>query len=340
MEEGKEKEMEEEINQIPTPQYHEPKAISFFTRQRTWLNVLLFVITVVCCFFVGLTWSINYVYADDIVNGSFGSIGLEDFMNPDVMVLSVWYAVVLIAILLAHEMGHYLTCRFYGINATLPYFIPFPPPSPIGTMGAFIKIRSPITRKQQLFDVGVAGPLAGFVLALPALVYGLSLSKAVPHIPEEGSIIFGEPLLFKILSDSMFRGAPENFDLILHPVAFAGWVGALVTALNLFPIGQLDGGHVVYALFGKRSKKFARPILVIFIVMGVFFWIGWFVWAILIRFIGLKHPSIWDEEVPISLGRRWIAVLVVLIFIFSFIPDPVKGGSLLDMVRGSGVLGR
>jgi Zn-dependent protease len=340
MEEGKEKEMEEEINQIPTPQYHEPKAMSFFTRQRTWLNVLLFVITVVCCFFVGLTWSINYVYADDIVNGSFGSIGLADFMNPDVIVLSVWYAVVLIAILLAHEMGHYLTCRFYGINATLPYFIPFPPPSPIGTMGAFIKIRSPITRKQQLFDVGVAGPLAGFVLALPALVYGLSLSKAVPHIPEEGSIIFGEPLLFKILSDSMFRGAPENFDLILHPVAFAGWVGALVTALNLFPIGQLDGGHVVYALFGKRSKKFARPVFVAFIVMGVFFWIGWFVWAILIRFIGLKHPRIWDEEVPISLGRRWIAVLVVLIFIFSFIPDPIKGGSLLDMVMGSGVLGR
>jgi membrane-associated protease RseP (regulator of RpoE activity) len=207
-------------------------------------------------------------------------------------------------------------------------------------MGAFIKIRSPITRKQQLFDVGVAGPLAGFVLALPALVYGLSLSKAVPHIPEEGSIFFGEPLLFKLLSDSMFRGAPENFDLILHPVAFAGWVGALVTALNLFPIGQLDGGHVVYALFGKRSKKFARPVLVIFIVMGVFFWIGWFVWAILIRFIGLKHPHIWDEEVPISLGRRWIAVLVVLIFIFSFIPDPIKGGSLLDMVRGTGVLGR
>lgn len=339
-EKGREKDMEGGIKPIPKSQYYAPKAISFFARQRTWLNVLLFVITVVCCFLVGLTWSINYVYADDIANGFAGSIGLEDFMNPDVIALSVLYAVVLIGILLAHEMGHYLTCRFYGINATLPYFIPFPPPSPIGTMGAFIKIKSPITRKQQLFDVGVAGPLAGFVLALPALVYGLSLSKAVPHIPEEGSIIFGEPLLFKLLSDSIFKGAPENFDLILHPVAFAGWVGALVTALNLFPIGQLDGGHVVYALFGKRSRNFARPVLVAFIVMGVFFWVGWFVWAILIGFIGLKHPRLWDEEVPISVGRRWVAFLVILIFIFSFIPDPVKGGSLLDMVSGSGVLGR
>lgn len=334
------KDMEGGIQQMPSPQYHEPRAMSFFAKQRTWLNVLLFVITVVSCILVGLTWSINYVYADDIVNGAVGTIGLDEFMNPDVIVLSVLYAVVLIGILLAHEMGHYLTCRFYGINATLPYFIPFPPPSPIGTMGAFIKIRSPITRKQQLFDVGVAGPLAGFVVALPALVWGLSLSKAVPPIPEEGSIMFGEPLLFKLLSDSIFKGAPENFDLILHPVAFAGWVGALVTALNLFPIGQLDGGHVVYALFGKRSRKFARPVLVAFLVMGVFFWIGWFVWAILIGFIGLKHPRIWDEDVPISVGRRWIAYLVILIFIFSFIPDPVKGGSLLDMVRGSGVLGR
>jgi len=346
--EDKEKEMNEEreeglgggFQQIPTPRYHEPRAMSFFARQRTWLNILLFAITIVCCFLVGLTWSLNYVYADDIVNGTLGTIGIEDFMHPDVVALSMMYAVVLIGILLAHEMGHYLTCRFYGINATLPYFIPFPPPSPIGTMGAFIKIRSPITRKQQLFDVGVAGPLAGFVLALPALVWGLSLSKAIPHIEEEGSIIFGEPLLFKLVSDSLFRGAPENFDLILHPVAFAGWVGALVTALNLFPIGQLDGGHVVYALFGKRSKKFARPVLAAFLLMGVFFWVGWFVWAILIGFIGLKHPRIWDEDVPISVGRRWIAFLVVLIFVFSFIPDPVKGGSLLDMVRGTGVLGR
>ncbi len=338
--EGREEEIEEGAEQTPVAQYHEPKAMSFFAKQRTWLNVLLFAITVVSCFLVGLTWSINYVYADKIVEGFAGTIGLEEFMNPQVIGLSAVYAVVLIGILLAHEMGHYLTCRYYGISATLPFFIPFPPPSPIGTMGAFIKIKSPITRKQQLFDVGVAGPLAGFVLAVPAIVYGLSMSKAVPPIPAEGSIIFGEPLLFKLLSDSMFSGAPANFDLILHPVAFAGWIGALVTALNLFPIGQLDGGHVVYALFGKRSKKFARPVLVAFILMGVLFWVGWFVWAILIGFIGLKHPRIWDEDMPISAGRRWIALLIVVIFIFSFIPDPVKGGSLLDMVRGTGILGR
>ena len=339
MDEEKERGSSDVIEAPAVSQYHEPRALSFFARQRTWLNVLLFVITVVSCFAAGFMWSINYVYADGIVSGSLDSIGLEEFMNPDVIGLSAVYAVVLIGILLAHEMGHYLTCRYYGISATLPFFIPFPPPSPIGTMGAFIKIKSPITRKHQLFDVGVAGPLAGFVLAVPSMVYGLSLSKAVPPIPQEGSLMFGEPFLFKLLSDSIFKGAPENYDLILHPMAFAGWIGALVTALNLFPIGQLDGGHVVYALFGKRSKTFARPVLVMFILMGVFFWVGWFVWAILIGFIGLKHPRIWDEEMPVSVGRRWIALLIVLIFVFSFIPDPVKGYSLLDIMRGTSVFG-
>ena len=130
--EGMEEGQEDRIKQTPVPQYHEPRAISFLARQKPWVNVLLFAVTVVSCFLVGLTWSVNYVYADEIVNGLFGNIGIEEFMNPDVIWFSAVYAIVLIGILLAHEMGHYLTCRYYGINATLPFFIPFPPPSPIG----------------------------------------------------------------------------------------------------------------------------------------------------------------------------------------------------------------
>lgn len=331
--EGEREEGQPERLEIRDRTHHrESKALSFFGKKRPWLNVILFVITMVSCFSVGITWSVNYVYADKLGEGLGPSNVMEFLGNPDVIELSIVYAVVLIAILLAHEMGHYLTCLYYRIDATLPYFIPAP--TLIGTLGAFIRIRSPITKKHQLFDVGIAGPLAGFVLAVPAMIYGLSLSKTVAPLPQEGSIIFGEPLLFKIVSEALFKGSPENFDMILHPMAFAGWVGILVTALNLFPIGQLDGGHIVYAVLGQKSKVLGRPILVAFIVMGVVFWIGWFVWAILIGFIGLKHPRIFDEDIPISPGRRLAAFAVIVIFILTFIPDPVQGFTLLDLLKG------
>jgi membrane-associated protease RseP (regulator of RpoE activity) len=184
-----------------------------------------------------------------------------------------------------------------------------------------------------LFDIGVAGPIVGFVLSVPALIWGLSLSKVVPSLPSEQSLVFGEPLLLKIVSSILFQGISDNHDIILHPVAFAGWVGILVTALNLFPIGQLDGGHVFYALLGPRTRKYSRWILLAFIVMGVFFWVGWFVWALLISFLGLKHPRIIDEDVPLSGGRKSIGILVFIIFIFSFIPDPIKGYDLLSLIK-------
>jgi len=304
----------------------------FFVRTKIWLNVLLFVVTIISTFSVGITWSISYKYADVISQNSELSIELVDSIkDPQIIFMSMVYAVVLLTILLCHELGHFLTCRYYRINATLPYFIPAP--TLIGTMGAFIKIKSPITRKRQLFDIGAAGPLAGFVLAVPTLIYGLSLSKIVPSIPHEGSIVFGEPLLLKIIGNIIFKGISEGFDLILHPIAFAGWVGILVTALNLFPVGQLDGGHISYAIFGQRTKRFVPLILVAFIVMGIFFWVGWLVWALLISFLGLKHPRIADEKVPLSSGRKFVGFLILLIFIFSFIPDPIKGYNLFDVIK-------
>jgi membrane-associated protease RseP (regulator of RpoE activity) len=252
-------------------------------------------------------------------------------LNPEIVVLSLIYTVVLLSILLGHELGHFLACQYYRIDATLPYFIPAP--TLIGTMGAFIKIRSPITKKKQLFDIGIAGPLTSFILSLPAIGLGLFLSKAVPSSPSEETLFFGDPLLVKFVGNLFFKGAPEGFTIVPHPIAFAGWVGILVTALNLFPVGQLDGGHVVYALFGKKSLKLAPYIIGIFVLLGVFFWIGWFVWALLIYFLGLKHPHIYDEEVPLSPSRKLLGVFVLIIFIVSFTPEPIMGFNLLDLFK-------
>ncbi|MBN2244536.1 MAG: site-2 protease family protein, partial [Candidatus Aminicenantes bacterium] len=288
---------------------------TFFAKPRIWVNVLLFLITVVTTYFFGLSWSVNYYYTEVLISNEEYTLGPEVFTDPKVLSLSFIYVVALLGILLAHEMGHYLACRYYHVDATLPYFIPAP--TIIGTMGAFIKIRSPITQKRQLFDIGIAGPLAGFVLAVPCVIYGLYHSKLVPPLPAEGSIVFGEPLLLVLIGNMIFSGSPETFDLILHPVAFAGWVGMLVTALNLFPISQLDGGHVAYAVIGKKAKILARIVFYAFLIMGVVFWIGWFIWALIIFFIGMRHPRIYDEEIPLSPARKWIAVLAVIIFILS-----------------------
>jgi hypothetical protein len=304
---------------------------SFFAKNRIWLNILLFVATVLSAFYVGFFWSISYIHTDTLVGNSQIAPDPSIFLDPKIITLSLVYAVVLIGILLGHELGHFLTCRYYNIDATLPFFIPAP--TLIGTLGAFIKIRSPITKKQQLFDIGIAGPLTGFVLSLPAIIYGLSLSKLVPSLPRDESFVFGEPLILRIVGSMVFKGAPEGFDVIPHPIAFAGWVGVLVTALNLFPVGQLDGGHIVYALMGQKSRRFAPYMIGIFVLMGIFFWIGWFVWAILIYFLGLKHPHIHDEDKPLSLGRRYIGYLMLVIFILSFIPDPIKGYNLFDLAK-------
>jgi membrane-associated protease RseP (regulator of RpoE activity) len=260
---------------------------------------------------------------------------MEAFTDPRILRLSFVYAAVLIGILLGHEMGHYLTCRYYRIDATLPFFIPAP--TLIGTLGAFIKIKSPITRRKQLFDIGVSGPLTGFLLSIPALVYGLSLSKLVPAIPREEAMIFGKPLLLKLLGALMFRGAASESDLFLHPVAIAGWLGILVTAFNLFPIGQLDGGHVSVALLGEKSKGLAKLLLGAFVIMGVIFWAGWIVWALIIVLLGLKHPRVVDDRERLSPGRRLIGAVIGLIFVLSFIPAPIKGYSLLELLHQWGL---
>jgi membrane-associated protease RseP (regulator of RpoE activity) len=311
----------------------EPKKISFSLTKNIWINILLFVITVFTTLSVGISLSVNYLHTEALVQGSQVPLNLETVMDPQVISLAIIYVVVLLGILLGHEFGHFLTCRYYRIDATLPYFIPAP--TLIGTLGAFIKIKSPVTRKKQLFDIGVAGPLTGFILSIPALIYGLSLSKALPPsaAEEQFVIVFGEPLILKILGVFIFKNIPSDYSVFLHPVAFAGWVGILVTSFNLFPVGQLDGGHVSYSLLGEKARHVAGIFLGVFIIMGIFFWIGWFIWALILVFLGWRHPRIVDESIPLSPRRKLLAYLMVVIFILSFITDPIKGYNLFEIMR-------
>lgn len=301
---------------------------------RRGLNILLFVLTVLSTYVVGLTWSLSFFHGDAIPADA-PPHDFRSLLDGPVLLLSAVYVVVLLGILLGHELGHYLACRRYGIDATWPYFIPAP--TLVGTLGAFIKIRSPITRKRQLFDIGAAGPITGFLLALPALAVGLSLSRVVPALPREDTIVFGDSLILKLVAGAVLGPVPPAHDVLLHPVGFAGWVGLLVTAFNLFPVGQLDGGHIAYAALGKKSLRTARIFPAVLLVMGVVFWVGWIVWMLIILLLGLKHPRILDEDIPLSPGRRATAFFLVLVFLLTFVPAPIKEFSGLALLKQAGL---
>ncbi len=317
-------------------------------KKKAWLNGVLFALTIASTFFVGLGLGFTYLYPDAPGLPPASGGGVAAFLEPRVLALGLLYAGVLMVILTGHELGHYLTCRRYGLAATLPFFIPAP--NLFGTFGAFIKIKSPIDRKRQLFDVGAAGPLAGFLLTLPALFIGLTYSKVVPLAGGEATLSLGEPLLLKLAGALVLKPVPDGSDILLHPVAFAGWVGLLVTSLNLLPLGQLDGGHVAYALFGKRKRVLSSIVLGALILLGVFFFAGWLIWGglglafvLVVRLkrpkalyplaVRLRHPPIYDEDVPLNRGRVILGAFIILIFILSFIPDPVKGSSLLALLK-------
>jgi len=299
--------------------------------QKTWLNGLLFALTILTTWFAGLFFALSFL--------SSGGAPGASLLDPRVVGLGFLYALALMTILTGHELGHYLTCRRYGILATYPFFIPGPPF--LGTFGAFIRIKSPVRFKHQIFDVGANGPLTGFALALPALVIGLAFSKVGPVPATPDTISFGEPLLFRLLSGLFFGPIPEGSSLILHPVGFAGWVGLLVTAINLVPLGQLDGGHVAYALLGRRARLLSRIMVGFLAVMGLFFHLTWLILAAVLLFfefrskMRLQHPPVLDEDAPLGTKRTILSIVIVLIFILSFIPDPVKGVGLLDLLKGA-----
>ncbi len=244
-------------------------------------------------------------------------------VNLDGLLAGLPFSLTLLTILLAHELGHYFACVYYRIQATPPYFIPAP--SLVGTFGAFIRIRSPIYSRRALFDIGVAGPLAGFLVLLPAMAIGMAFSKVVPGAAERGELMFGTPLLQWVVQSLLFPGAAAG-DIYLHPMARAAWVGLLATALNLLPIGQLDGGHILYAMAGRWHKWLSRLFVAALIPLGFIYSYSWLVWAAFLLLFGMRHPVICDVT-PLGAGRRKLAWLAWAVFLLSFTPAPVR---LLD----------
>lgn len=297
--------------------------------QRYWLHVLLFVLTLFSTTLVGGRYARDFALNQPPFSMDYLEGLAEIVSSPALLAAGLPFSVTLLTILMAHEMGHYLACVFYRVDATWPYFLPVP--TPIGTLGAFIKIRSPIYTKAALFDIGIAGPLAGFLFLLPALAIGLAYSKVIPGIGGQGFLIFGVPLVQEWIGAIVFPGVPAA-DVYLHPVARAAWVGVLATALNLLPIGQLDGGHILYAFAGRRHRLLSRLFVAVLFVVGISLWwtadhLGWIVWALLLTFFGMRHPTIHDESRP-GAGRTALGLLALVVFVVSFclIPLTVADG--------------
>jgi membrane-associated protease RseP (regulator of RpoE activity) len=226
----------------------------------------------------------------------------------------------LLSILLAHEMGHYVLCRIYRVDATLPYFIPFPF-TLVGTLGAFIRIRGPIPHRRALFDIGIGGPLAGFAVCLPVLALGLFEARVVPDTPSAFTISLGEPLLFH-WSAVWLRGLSEGQTLSIGPLGMAAWFGLFVTALNMMPIGQLDGGHVVYSMFRERAHLVSR--IASWVCVGlIYFGPSWLLWAVLVRILGRRHPPTWDDSAPLGWGRAALGFFGFVVFAVCFTPTPI-----------------
>jgi membrane-associated protease RseP (regulator of RpoE activity) len=288
-------------------------------RKLPWLNIVLFVATCLSTLFVG-----GFLMAD------FNGISASEILARPQALLQGWsFALAIMTILFSHEMGHYLACRYYGIDASLPYFIPFP--SIAGTMGAFIRIRSPFLNRGSLLVVGVAGPIAGFVVAVAAFASSIRLARFV--VPGSG-LTLGEPLIFKAVEYLMGMTPPQGMDSYLHPVSFAAWVGFLVTALNLLPAAQLDGGHITYALFGKYHKRISWAVVAVLLPLAIFYWFGWFLWIGILLVIKLRHPSTLHDSVPLQRHHVILGWVALLLLILCFMPAPIDASVWSLISRG------
>lgn len=245
--------------------------------------------------------------------------GINLIENPWSIWKGIPFSFTLLLILGTHEFGHYFMSRKHNIDVTLPYFIPAP--SFIGTFGAFIKMKSPIMDRRILLDVGAAGPLAGMCVTIPVLLIGLYLSEIRYETVDTG-IKLGSSILFSVMNWMVHGFLPDDVNLILHPVAFSGWIGLLVTCLNLLPVGQLDGGHVAYAVIGPKQRVVAKVIIAVLVIIGITGWSGWLLWAGILFIMGLNHPPVVYDWIPLDRKRKVIGWLTLLIFAMTFTPVP------------------
>jgi hypothetical protein len=292
-------------------------------RERWGRHALLLALTVLTTTYFGGLHYVGFLFDFGLENPSVSTSGF--WMG------GLWYSLTILAILGCHEMGHYLACRYYRVAASLPYFLPAPVLT--GTLGAFIRIRQRIPNKQALFDIGIAGPIAGFVVAVPAMFIGVAMSRVV-RLPEEFiGFELGEPLLFRAAAWLLWGPIADGYSLNLHPMAFAAWFGLLATALNLFPVGQLDGGHISYAVLGRRSSLITIGMIVIAIGLTTFS-LSWLVWTILMigMLIGFgpHHPPTLDDVTPVDRTRVVLALVAALIFVVCFTPAPIEP---LEIIR-------
>jgi membrane-associated protease RseP (regulator of RpoE activity) len=281
-----------------------------------WLNIALFALTCVSTLLMGTVLMAFYTNSFDDFSSFFAGIA----QSPSILLSGVPFSFAIMSILLGHEMGHYLTCRYYGIDATLPYFIPAP--TLVGTMGAFIRIKSPIQHRAALLEVGIAGPIVGFILAIPTLIVALAYSGYITLDPSFEGIELGEPLIFKLTAFLMGKTPPPGMTINLHPIGIAAWFGFFATALNLLPVGQLDGGHVSYALFGRIHKRISQAFLFTLIPLGLFYWQGWLLWTTVLLIIGFRHPVTMDDSIPLTRRHTWLGWIALAMFALCFTPIP------------------
>lgn len=247
--------------------------------------------------------------------------GYVPWENWQYLLKGLPFSLSLLLILGLHEFGHYIVSKKSGVASTLPYFIPAPNPL-LGTLGAFIRIKSPITDRKALISIGAAGPMLGFIASIPVTIIGLRMSKIAEY--KEGLITLGNPLIFNLLSRLVLGKISEHTAVLLHPVAFAGWIGFFVTSLNLLPVGQLDGGHVLFGVFGKRAHSLISRIITLALIPLGFLWAGWWMWGILLLILGTRHPDPLYSEQRLSSQYYILSITVLIIFIFSFTPVPIK----------------
>ncbi len=247
--------------------------------------------------------------------------GINPLAEPLAITRGLPFSITLMAILIVHEMSHYMASRIHRVPATLPFFIPAP--SIIGTFGAVIQMKGAIWDRRTLLDIGASGPIGGFLLAFPALVAGFAMSQVIPAAGGgEGTLILGDSLLVGLVGRLTLGELPAGAGVVLHPVAFAGWIGMFVTSLNLLPVGQLDGGHISKALFPERSDLIARLAHIGMVVMGVFYWEGWLFWALILVFLGVRHPPVLLPHIALDERRRKVGFAAIAIFFLTFVPMP------------------